>query len=45
VPAALSAHSALARLVLGTTFNAPDLFWYAVGAAVGYAIHSLRTKH
>ncbi|MEU7940536.1 DUF2809 domain-containing protein [Microbispora bryophytorum] len=39
VPAALSAHSTTARLVLGTTFNAPDLFWYAVGAAVGYAIH------
>ncbi|WP_406453379.1 DUF2809 domain-containing protein [Streptomyces sp. NBC_00876] len=33
VPAALSSHSAVARLVLGSTFNAPDLFWYAVGAA------------
>ncbi|GGN97279.1 ribosomal maturation YjgA family protein [Microbispora bryophytorum] len=39
VPAALSAHSTTARLVLGTTFNGPDLFWYAGGAAVGYAIH------
>ncbi|WP_405395297.1 DUF2809 domain-containing protein [Microbispora hainanensis] len=44
VPAELSAHSTLARLVLGTTFNAPDLFWYAVGAAVGYAIDSARAK-
>ncbi|MCX4781962.1 DUF2809 domain-containing protein [Streptomyces sp. NBC_01264] len=34
-PAELSRHSAVARLVLGSTFNAPDLFWYAVGAAVG----------
>lgn len=39
VPAELSAHSALARLVLGSTFNAPDLFWYAVGAVVGYTAH------
>ncbi|MEU6424933.1 DUF2809 domain-containing protein [Microbispora sp. NPDC046973] len=44
VPAELSARSTLARLVLGTTFNAPDLFWYALGAAAGYAIHSMRTK-
>ncbi|MFG2617126.1 DUF2809 domain-containing protein [Streptomyces sp. NPDC048507] len=35
VPAALGAHSTAARLVLGSTFNAPDLFWYAVGAAAG----------
>ncbi|MFC9249100.1 DUF2809 domain-containing protein [Streptomyces sp. NPDC057136] len=34
IPAELSARSAAARLVLGSTFNAPDLFWYAVGAAV-----------
>ena len=39
VPAALGAHSALARLVLGTTFNAPDLPFYAVGAAVGWLLH------
>ena len=39
VPAELGAHSALARLVLGTSFNAPDLFWYAIGAAVGWAGH------
>ncbi|MEV7807060.1 DUF2809 domain-containing protein [Microbispora sp. NPDC088329] len=44
VPAELSARSPLARLVLGTTFNAPDLFWYAVGAAAGYAVHSACTK-
>ncbi|MEU8617084.1 DUF2809 domain-containing protein [Streptomyces sp. NPDC048623] len=39
VPAELAARSALARLVLGTTFNGPDLFWYAIGAAVGWAVH------
>ncbi|NED79768.1 DUF2809 domain-containing protein [Streptomyces sp. SID11233] len=32
-PAELSRQSAVARLVLGSTFNAPDLLWYAVGAA------------
>ncbi|WP_327257806.1 ribosomal maturation YjgA family protein [Streptomyces sp. NBC_01244] len=40
VPAGLSRHSAVARLVLGSTFNAPDLFWYAVGAAVGWLAHT-----
>ncbi|MFE1786839.1 DUF2809 domain-containing protein [Streptomyces sp. NPDC059525] len=40
VPAALSRHSTLARLVLGSTFNAPDLAWYAVGAAAGSMVHS-----
>lgn len=39
VPAELGAHSMLARLVLGTTFNAPDLPFYAVGAALGWALH------
>ncbi|MFI6426047.1 DUF2809 domain-containing protein [Promicromonospora sp. NPDC050880] len=38
IPAALGAHSALARLVLGTTFNAPDLPFYAVGAALGWTL-------
>jgi hypothetical protein len=38
VPAELGAHSALARLVLGTTFNAPDLPFYAVGAALGWVL-------
>jgi len=27
--------STAARLILGSPFNAPDLFWYAVGAVVG----------
>ncbi|CAM5429520.1 hypothetical protein SVIOM342S_04920 [Streptomyces violaceorubidus] len=35
VPAHLARQSTAARLVLGSTFNAPDLFWYAVGAATG----------
>ena len=39
VPAELGAHSALARLVLGTTFNPPDLPFYALGAALGWALH------
>ncbi|MFB6557742.1 DUF2809 domain-containing protein [Streptomyces sp. NPDC056400] len=39
VPAELSRHSTVARLVLGSTFNAPDLFWYVVGAAVGWLLH------
>ncbi|MFD8686951.1 DUF2809 domain-containing protein [Streptomyces sp. NPDC059651] len=43
VPAALSEHSAVARLVLGSTFNAPDLFWYAVGAAAAWAVHGAAT--
>ncbi|MEU5736379.1 DUF2809 domain-containing protein [Streptomyces tendae] len=37
VPEHLARRSTAARLVLGTTFNAPDLFWYAVGAAAGWA--------
>lgn len=39
VPGELSARSTLARLVLGSTFNAPDLFWYAVGAVFGCVVH------
>jgi hypothetical protein len=39
LPADLSAHSVVARLVLGSTFNAPDLAWYAVGAALGWCVH------
>ncbi|MFD0338469.1 DUF2809 domain-containing protein [Streptomyces sp. NPDC127117] len=38
VPADLSRHSAVARLVLGSTFNAPDLFWYVVGAGFAWAV-------
>ncbi len=40
VPAELSAHSTAARLVLGSTFNAPDLLWYAVGAAAAWSVHA-----
>ncbi|MDG9725105.1 MULTISPECIES: ribosomal maturation YjgA family protein [unclassified Streptomyces] len=43
VPAELSRHSAVARLVLGSTFNAPDLFWYAVGASAGWLAVASRT--
>lgn len=40
VPAELSSRSAAARLVLGSTFNAPDLFWYGVGAAAAGCVHA-----
>ncbi|WP_079024273.1 DUF2809 domain-containing protein [Streptomyces scabiei] len=40
VTADLSRRSAVARLVLGSTFNPPDLFWYAVGAAAGWLVHT-----
>ncbi|MFF2521583.1 ribosomal maturation YjgA family protein [Streptomyces liangshanensis] len=40
VPAGLAARSGLARLVLGSTFNAPDLLWYAVGAGAAAVLHS-----
>jgi hypothetical protein len=40
VPAELSGRNVLARLVLGSTFNPPDLFWYAVGAALGWLVHA-----
>lgn len=43
VPAGLSEHSAVARLVLGSTFNAPDLFWYAVGAAAAWGVCAAAT--
>ncbi|WP_406409924.1 DUF2809 domain-containing protein [Streptomyces halstedii] len=43
LPAELSRHSTAARLVLGSTFNAPDLFWYAVGAALAWAVHTRLT--
>lgn len=36
LPAELSARSTAARLVLGSTFNAPDLLWYAAGACGGW---------
>ncbi|HBF85597.1 MAG TPA: DUF2809 domain-containing protein [Streptomyces sp.] len=40
LPAELARHSTAARLVLGSTFNAPDLLWYAVGAALAWALHT-----
>lgn len=39
VPAELSERSTAARLVLGSTFNAPDLLWYTIGAAAGLLVH------
>lgn len=44
VPAALGEVSGLARLVLGTTFNAPDLPWYAAGAASGWVLHGFAAR-
>ncbi|GGW98813.1 membrane protein [Streptomyces malachitofuscus] len=38
LPADLSRRSTAAHWVLGSTFNAPDLFWYAVGAAAGWLV-------
>lgn len=40
LPAELAARSEIARLVLGSTFNAPDLFWYGAGAAAGWGAHA-----
>jgi hypothetical protein len=40
-PAELSRRSVVARLVLGSTFNPPDLLWYAVGAALGWLVHTI----
>ncbi|MFJ4675827.1 DUF2809 domain-containing protein [Kitasatospora sp. NPDC088783] len=39
LPADLGRRSRLARLVLGTTFDASDLLGYALGAAVALAAH------
>ncbi|MFF2957698.1 DUF2809 domain-containing protein [Streptomyces sp. NPDC057963] len=44
LPADLSRHSTAARLVLGSTFNAPDLFWYTVGAGCAWAVAALATS-
>ncbi|MFJ2649819.1 DUF2809 domain-containing protein [Streptomyces sp. NPDC087420] len=44
VPAGLAARSGLARLVLGSTFNAPDLLWYAVGAGAAAVLHSVPAR-
>ncbi|QHY98037.1 hypothetical protein SSPS47_23275 [Streptomyces sp. S4.7] len=32
--------SVIVRLVLGSTFNTPDLLWYAIGAAVAASAHT-----
>ena len=39
IPAALSAHSVLARLALGVTFDPMDLLWYPVGVVPLVAVH------
>ncbi|GHF64025.1 membrane protein [Kitasatospora xanthocidica] len=39
LPDAWGRRSTLARLVLGSTFNPPDLFWYLVGAVFGALVH------
>ena len=39
VPATLSAHGTVLRMVFGTTFHRADLFWYAVGIAPLLALH------
>ncbi|MEU6300321.1 DUF2809 domain-containing protein [Streptomyces erythrochromogenes] len=44
VPAELSRDNVAARLVLGSTFNAPDLFWYAIGAAGGWGLHTAMVR-
>ncbi|GAA1284578.1 hypothetical protein Psi02_33380 [Planotetraspora silvatica] len=31
---------ALVRPILGSTFNPPDLLWYAVGAGAAWAVHA-----
>lgn len=43
VPAELAERSLVARLVLGSTFNAPDLLWYAVGAGLFLLFFRIRT--
>ncbi|MFJ4923600.1 DUF2809 domain-containing protein [Streptomyces sp. NPDC088725] len=40
LPAELAERSRLARLILGSTFNAPDLTWYAVGALCAGLTHA-----
>jgi hypothetical protein len=44
VPADLARHSTAARLVLGTTFNPPNLCWYAAGALVAWLAHRASTS-
>ncbi|MFF7329781.1 DUF2809 domain-containing protein [Streptomyces sp. NPDC008150] len=40
IPAELARESVAMRLVLGSTFNAPDLLWYAAGAALSALVHT-----
>ncbi|MFC6570129.1 DUF2809 domain-containing protein [Actinoplanes utahensis] len=44
VPAALSEHSALVRLALGTSFDPVDLLWYPAGVVPLVAVHLLLRK-
>jgi Protein of unknown function (DUF2809) len=41
IPARLSSHSTLSRLVLGSTFGGWDLVAYPVGVIVAVAVHAL----
>ncbi|WP_034213141.1 DUF2809 domain-containing protein [Actinoplanes subtropicus] len=41
VPTALSAHSVVARLVLGRVFDSADLLWYVVGVLLAGVVHYL----
>ncbi|MEU9041690.1 MULTISPECIES: DUF2809 domain-containing protein [unclassified Kitasatospora] len=39
LPDAWGRRSTLVRLVFGSTFNPPDLFWYLVGAGAAVLLH------
>ncbi|WP_433793509.1 DUF2809 domain-containing protein [Actinoplanes sp. CA-252034] len=39
IPAALSAHSLAARLVLGTSFDPVDMIWYPIGVVPLVIVH------
>ena len=41
IPARLSEHSVVARLVLGESFDPADLAWYVLGAALAVGAHRL----
>ncbi|MFE7525147.1 DUF2809 domain-containing protein [Kitasatospora sp. NPDC057542] len=41
LPDAWGRHSTPARLVLGSTFNPPDLLWYLVGAGCAGVLHRM----
>jgi hypothetical protein len=41
IPAGLSAHSLLARLVLGVQFDPVDLLWYLAGIVPLVVVHAL----